>query len=85
MEGKIRVFRYRFELMEMADRYVEFLKIPLPDGQKCYEFDKVEFKLNCKYTDHEIWKKKVKESTKGAALFPYTTELVVQDHRFLSL
>ena len=75
MEEKIRVFRYRFGLMEMADRYVEFLQIPLPDGQKCREFDTVEFKLNCKYTDHEAWKKKVKESTKGAAFFPLSNRV----------
>jgi hypothetical protein len=43
MKKTIRMFRYRFECMEMADRYVNFLHQPRPQGESCRQFDVKEY------------------------------------------
>jgi hypothetical protein len=53
----IGIFRYRFELMEMVDRYLKFLQIPFPRGQNCRQYDIEIFRLARPIIDHETWGK----------------------------
>jgi len=64
----IGIFRYRIELMEVVDRYLEFLQT-FPRGQNCRQYDVEIFRLTSRIIDHETWKM-IMQSKNGATLSP---------------
>ena len=39
LESALRALRYRMNLMEMADHYLDLMRIPPPNGLRCHEYD----------------------------------------------
>jgi len=59
--------------MEMADRYVRFLRLPPPQGKTCREFDPHEFQhTHRKEVSDKSWEQ-IRESRERRLLFPLPT------------
>jgi hypothetical protein len=55
LEDALHQLQYRFQAMEMADRYLKFVGIQGPNDQRCHEFDEKRFE-HAHWMDDE-WKK----------------------------
>lgn len=55
LEDALHQLKYRFQAMEMFDRYLKFVGIQGPNDQRCHEFDEKRFE-HAHWMDDE-WKK----------------------------